>query len=67
VSALDRIRQAMRKVDEAQPDGVILCGPTGYRVTPEELEILWVFDAWLRRQAGPGNALDRYGDGGTIT
>ncbi len=47
--------------------GVVLCARGAVEVSAEEQEILWVFDAWLRRQAGPGNALDRYGDGGTIT
>lgn len=75
MGALDRIRRAIRKVDEAQPDTVILCGRR-YELAPEEAEVIRNFDAWLREKAGPDPWLReqimkereaRYGDGGTIT
>lgn len=52
MSALDRIRRALRKVDEAQPDGMILCSRGRYDLAPEEAEAIRDFDAWLRDKSG---------------
>ena len=86
MSALRRVRWAKRIVDDTvaghvpparpplPPAGAILCGPAA---TLADLEVVWVFDAWLRDRAGidaldttrlpARDRIEPYGDGGTIT